>query len=293
MAYFVYDTNKDWSKRRLPRRTKETGELPVMNRRMIMEVKKTHMERFKNWNKEEKKIMQKYYPTEGAKVAGRLSGKTEHQIWTFASANNIKFIGRKPGAKTWKKWMPKDLKYLIKNYNSMSKKDIAKHLGRTYGSVVRMAQELGITKEKKLFTEEEKLIMEQFYETEGIKVLERMGHTHSKETVKSFAYYNGLRSNVLPQHQTTQAEVDAIESLKDTYSVKTISRVVGKSEYTVRGKIELIEEEQKKPRVWEKNEEEYLTMHYSAKGPASCAEFLGRTIGSVYHRASKLGVSCR
>ena len=158
------------------------------------------------WSEKDDKIMLKYYPTEGTEVVKRLSKPfTKRQVVTHAVTLGIKKDSTKWTSeedatlrryypdkeeclkyihnRTWtgivrrasvlgltkepnKSWSEEALAFLRENAATMSTEDMAKHLGRTVGSVRTKRQRLGVEgMQVNFWTSEEDAIIREFYPT--------------------------------------------------------------------------------------------------------------------------------
>lgn len=158
------------------------------------------------WSEKDDKIMLKYYPTEGTEIVKRLSKPfTKRQVVTHAATLGIKKDSAKWTSeedavlrryypdkekclkyihnRTWtgivrrasvlgltkepnKSWSEEELAFLRENAATMSTEDMAKHLGRTVGSVRTKRQRLGVEgMQANLWTSEEDAIIREFYPT--------------------------------------------------------------------------------------------------------------------------------
>lgn len=108
---------------------------------MKLKLKSGLCPRSKAWTTEEDDIIKTYYSTEGInKCCELLTNRDKNNIMSRASK-----LGYKEKSTLESVWCEEDNKFLIENYNKMSKEDIAKTLNRTCSSIGAQANRLNLT----------------------------------------------------------------------------------------------------------------------------------------------------
>lgn len=144
------------------------------------------------WSEEDIMIIKTYYKQGGARLCQEKGlNRSIKDIGSRAYK-----LGLKMG-KVVKKWTDSDDAYLIANYDKLSRKEIANHLGRTVESVSQRMkrkglQEKGATK----WSEEECSILDKYYEEGGARLCQEKGLNRTLEAIKVYANKRGLSRNI-------------------------------------------------------------------------------------------------
>ena len=198
-----------------------------------------------------------------------------------------------------KEWKKEEIEFLVKNYGKMKIREIARRLGRSYGSVRTKAKVLGLQRRNyKFWTEEEKkFLLENIDKLSLDEIAKRLGR--SRESVKRM-------KNKLGIHAVRKWTQEEVAFLIDNYSKMTtqeIAEKLGRSIDSVRGKILLLGlRKRSKPRPqdmrriqrkWTKEEIEFLKKNASKMTLYELGEKLGRSRESVRWKARELGLKVK
>ncbi len=140
--------------------------------------------------------------------------------------------------------------------------------------------------EKRIWTEEELRILEEWYPVEGIRVEERLpGRNRSMITQR--ARRLGVSA---PVDDWSESELNILKEWYLTEGSEVAERLPGKSRHAVRAQAQRLGLTNKAR--WSEEENEIVRTYYPLEGPRTAERLNGRTRESVRIHAQKLGIRC-
>lgn len=161
------------------------------------------------WTEEEVKILKEYYPnTDNSEIQEKyLPNRTITQI-TDKAIKNLKIKKDKDYSPMWKK---EYVQYVKDNYENqdISIEEIAKYVGKSYDSVVYMANKIGLKRPMLQWTEDELNLIKQHYPNMFVnEFIEKHMPYRNKSQIVSFANKNGI------VHDNKLKSIIGIQNLK-------------------------------------------------------------------------------
>lgn len=151
---------------------------------------------------------------------------TKMEISTFMVTKIAKELGL--SKQQHKKWTDEEINYIKENFTQIYAKDIAKHLGRTYVSVLAKIDDLGMKREKTWKKDEEKYLEDNFCDMTHKEIGDVLGRT--EQAVRAKCFDMDLYKKEKPWEEWE------VQFLKDNYmemSKAEISEVLGRTSSAV------------------------------------------------------------
>lgn len=231
----------------------------------------------KRWSDDEVDILREFYPTMGGSVSEMLEKRTSRQCVAMANRLNISYVPRE--------WTDDEDSIIKEYYPKIGTDVIAMLHNRSRRLVRKHANEMGIVYNRTYkWTQSEIDILTDNYPHMGSKVSELL------PGVKIHTIIN--KANSLGIRYIGSAYSDEeIQILKDNYGIKSIkelSKLLGRSEKSVSGKIHNLR--LASSRRWTKEEDDIIMINYYKMGTSVAKLLPGRSRVACGQRAQHLGL---
>ena len=233
------------------------------------------------WTPKEDEILRKYYPSEGSKVANRLSGRSEISCRRRARALCIEYASSK--------WTPEEDEILKTHYPSMGSDAFKFITSKTDGQCRYRLKVLGVEFDKRAirWTQEEDEILKTHYPSIGSDVVKLLPNRDT-ESVMCRASKLNIRFSVF--HKWTPEED---EILKTHYpSMGLDIDMPGISRDSIARRARKLGLNTTNTRKWTQEEDEILRKYYPSEGSKVAKRLPKRTEAVCIYRANKLNIAC-
>ncbi|MCK5113487.1 MAG: hypothetical protein KAR11_01840 [Phycisphaerae bacterium] len=185
------------------------------------------------WSKNDIEKLKKLYPHHSNKYIAQKIGRAVRSVASKAEHLRLRKAGRFFGPK----WKTKEVNFLKKSYNKMTYPQIAEKIGRSVGSVVGKAIQLGITFEAgKYWTKKEDNVIRRYYgKLTAAQVAEKLDRTAT--AVKGRA----KRLGVYRINLWTKKEAKLLKKHYLTHTYEELAEIIGRSRYSVVAKSRQLE----------------------------------------------------
>lgn len=185
---------------------------------------------------------------------------------------------------TIKNYTQDDLDYVIKNFQTMTVKEIAKNLNKNPNSISNATRKLGLVKQPhKNWTDEEiQFLKDNYIEMTSEEISKKLNRTvHSINAERDVL---GLIRNAA----WTDNEIEFLKSNFESMEHKEIGKILGRTTQAITAKcFEL--DLYKKELPWEEWELDFLKKNYMEMCKSEIAEILKRTPSAIGLKASRMG----
>jgi len=229
---------------------------------------------FNFWTEEEDKIIRKYYPIEGSKVAERLPGRTKDTCIYRAKTLKIN------SDKFW----TKEEDEILKKYYPIEGMDVVKRLpGRTRNGCKARARLFNVLVLHH-WTPEEDEILKKYYPTEGGDVYKRLpGRTSSACVSRASNFIIQMRP------YWTEEEDKIIREYYPTEGSKVAERLPGRTSSACKNRAKILKV-LTNVNHWTPEEDEILKKYYPTEGSKVAERLPNKTPSACKARANKLKI---
>lgn len=236
------------------------------------------------WTEKEIDILKEYYVDEGARIEGRLPGRTVDSIHKMASRLGL-VTNKRYGPRS--AWLDTEDAVLLENRDVPVTKLQELMPWRSVTAIRQRRRDLGIADNGAVpWTEEECEILRKYYEVEGSAVHKRLpGRTAQACAIRSRQL--GLwRGSEL----WTEEEDDIIREFFVAEGGAVASRLPGRTPQSCRDRASKLGVTMGIRKVWTKSELKLLRKYYATEGGAVCKRLPGRSDNSCRMKACRLGL---
>ena len=233
------------------------------------------------WTEEDITILKKYYPSEGANVKLRLSGKrSASAIGCKARSLGLEYEGDK--------WTEEDITILKKYYPSEGANvKLRLSIQRSSHWIGVKARSLGLKYEGDKWTEEDITILKKYYPSEGKNVQSRLSIQRSSQCIGDKARSLGLKYEV---DKWTEEDIAILKKYYPSEGTNVQSRLSGKkSPSNIKVKARRLGLKYEGDR-WTEEEDNILIKNYASLGVDKCANLLNKDRNAIRHRAGILNL---
>lgn len=245
---------------------------------VFREIENNIIPKYEEWTKEEDEILIKYYPSEKAKCAERLTNR---------SKNSCRYRAKVLGlTKDRKKWTKEEDEILINYYISHGMEFCLDNLpDRTRMMCHNRIKYLELSSGKSKWTNEEIELLKNIYPKFGILKCVEMIPSHTEKAIKSMA----RRLNLKSVKYYSEKETLFIKENYDKYSISEIATILDRKESAIIHKANRIGVSNRTNK-WSEDEKNIIEEKYPIMG-TECIKFLsGKTKNDIYRYASKNGI---
>ena len=185
---------------------------------------------------------------------------------------------------TIKNYTQDELDYVVKNFQTMTVKEIAKNLNKNPNSISNAARKLGLVKQPhKNWTDEEIQFLKDHY-------IDMTSEEIGKKLHRTVHSINAQRDvlGLIRNAAWTDNEIEFLKSNFESMEHKEIGKILGRTTQAITAKcFEL--DLYKKELPWEEWELDFLKKNYMEMCKAEIAEILKRTPSAIGLKASRMG----
>lgn len=289
----ILKTNTELTAKALQKMLPGRTRLSIIKKRQQLEARGELiiLRRWSFWNQEEVAILQQYYPTEGTKCQTRIPNRSKAAIREHA-----KRIGLETPSRAWSQ----EENEILKQNSVLSVKVLQELLpARTLGAISAQKGRLGLKNEpttprKPPWSEQEDVILQSYYSTEGIACQKRLTN-RSQHAIRQRAKLLGLiGKNTIHQWSSEENEI-----LKNNYGlgIKALQKLLpGRTRWAIIHRKRKLQAQGElifsiKRKHWSEEEDAILRYYYPLEGSNCKKRLPNRSKDAIRQRANNLGIT--